>query len=500
MNSVDSLQYFIPELVVVGTALLTIIYDLLPDSKHNNSTAYIALGGIALTLIAIFATGAPSESLFDGMIRIDGFSIYFKVIALAATAVTIVFSIQSREIDPNTKGEYYSILIAVNLGLFMMASSTNLLMAYLSLEMVSISSYILAGFLTHNQRSSEASFKYIIYGAVASGTMLFGLSLIFGLTGTASMPEIGGKLARLIEDQDSRLAVMVAVVFILTGLGYKIASVPFHMWSPDVYEGAPIPITAFLSVASKAAGFALFIRIFYLGFGQITNLSATNWTLLLSIISALTMTFGNLAALPQENVKRLLAYSSIAHSGYLLMGAVLLNDTGVKAILFYLTIYLFMNLGAFFVVILVANQVGSEMISGYRNLVSRAPLLAISMAIFLFSLVGLPPLAGFAGKWILFTAALQEHLYWLVVVAALNSAVSLYYYVRIVKAMFFETAEDQTPLTFSFGNQLLLLVFVIPTILLFILWEPSYEVINAVIKDFTPTDVGKLAAVVSQQP
>jgi len=290
------------------------------------------------------------------------------------------------------------------------------------------------------------------------------------------------------------------VVFILTGLGYKIAAVPFHMWSPDVYEGAPIPITAFLSVASKAAGFALFIRIFYLGFGQITNLSATNWTLLLSIISALTMTFGNLAALPQENVKRLLAYSSIAHSGYLLMGAVLLNDTGVKAILFYLTIYLFMNLGAFFVVILVANQVGSEMISGYRNLVSRAPLLAISMAIFLFSLVGLPPLAGFAGKWILFTAALQEHLYWLVVVAALNSAVSLYYYVRIVKAMFFETAEDQTPLTFSFGNQLLLLVFVIPTILLFILWEPSYEVINAVIKDFTPTDVGKLAAVVSQQP
>ena len=272
------------------------------------------------------------------------------------------------------------------------------------------------------------------------------------------------------------------------------------MWSPDVYEGAPIPVTAFLSVASKAAGFALFIRIFYLGFGQIANLSTTNWTLLLSIISALTMTFGNLAALPQENVKRLLAYSSIAHSGYLLMGAVLLNDTGIKAILFYLTIYLFMNLGAFFVVILVANQVGSEMISGYRNLVSRAPLLAISMAIFLFSLAGLPPLAGFAGKWILFTAALQKHLYWLVVVAALNSAVSLYYYVRIVKAMFFETAEDQTPLTFSFGNRLLLLAFVIPTVLLFILWEPSYEVISAVIKDFTPADVGKLAATVSQQP
>ena len=217
-------------------------------------------------------------------------------------------------------------------------------------------------------------------------------------------------------------------------------------------------------------------------------------------VSVITMTLGNVAALIQTNLKRLLAYSSIAHAGYLLMGAIVLSGEGIQAMLAYMVIYLFMNLGAFFVVILVANQVGSEMISGYRNLVSRAPLLAISMAIFLFSLVGLPPLAGFAGKWILFTAALQEHLYWLVVVAALNSAVSLYYYVRIVKAMFFETADDQTPLTFSFGNRLLLLVFVIPTILLFILWEPSYEVINAVIKDLTPTDVCKWAAVVSQQP
>ena len=498
MNSIDSLQYFVPELLIIGTALLAIIYDLTPDSKHNNGTAYIALGGIVLTLIAIFSTGLPSESLFSGMIQIDGFAIYFKVIVLVATAATIIFSMQSDELDPNTKGEYYSILIAVNLGMFMMAASTNLLLAYLALETVSIASYILAGFLTHNRRSSEAAFKYIIYGAVASGTMLFGLSLIFGLTGTASIPEIGTKLAEVVADPSSRLAVTVATVFVLTGLGYKIASVPFHMWGPDVYEGAPIPVTAFLSVASKAAGFALLIRIFYLGFGQITDLSATNWTLLLAVVSALTMTFGNLAALPQNNVKRLLAYSSIAHGGYLLMGVVLLNDTGIKAILFYLTIYLFMNLGAFFVVILVANQLGGEMIHNYRNLISRAPLLAVSMAIFLFSLTGLPPLAGFSGKWVLFTAALEGNLYWLVIVAALNSAISLYYYIRIVKAMFFEQTDDETVLAFSFGNQFLLLFFVVPTILLFIFWEPSYGIIETVLKDFTPTYIGKITAIISQ--
>jgi NADH-quinone oxidoreductase subunit N len=328
--------------------------------------------------------------------------------------------------------------------------------------------------------------------------MLFGLSLIFGLTGTASIPDIGPKLAEVVAEPNSRLAVVVATVFVLTGLGYKIASVPFHMWGPDVYEGAPIPVTAFLSVASKAAGFALLIRIFYLGFGQITDLDTTNWTSLLAVVSALTMTFGNLAALPQNNVKRLLAYSSIAHGGYLLMGVVLLNDTGIKAILFYLTIYLFMNMGAFFVVILVSNRLGGEMIQSYRNLISRAPLLAVSMAIFLFSLTGLPPLAGFSGKWVLFTAALEGKLYWLVIVAALNSAISLYYYIRIVKAMFFEQTDNETVLTLTFGNQILLLFFVVPTVLLFVFWEPSYGIIETVIKDFTPIYTGKITATISQ--
>ncbi len=382
-----------------------------------------------------------------------------------ATTATILFSLRSEELDAKLKGEYYALLLAITFGMFLMASSTNLLMIFISLETVSLTSYILAGFLTHSPRSSEAAFKYITYGAVASGTMLFGLSMLFGMAGTGDLTQISSQIAAVLASGGvSSLGVLIAITFVLAGIGYKIASVPFHMWSPDVYEGAPIPITAFLSVASKAAGFALFLRFFHTGFGTPEIMQSIDWRLLLAIVSALTMTVGNLAALPQQNVKRLLAYSSIAHGGYLLMGAVLLTPEGLAAILFYLIVYLFMNLGAFYVVVLIANEAGSEMIDGYRGLATRAPLVAGAMAIFLFSLTGIPPLAGFFGKWVLFYAVIGEGLYWLAFVGLLNSVVSLYYYARIVKAMYFETAEDPNSLSFSNGTFALLSVFAVPTI------------------------------------
>ena len=377
------------------------------------------------------------------------------------------------------KGEYYALLIAVTFGMFLMVSSTNLLMIFISLETVSLTSYILAGFLTHNPRSSEAAFKYITFGAVASGTMLFGFSLLFGLTGTGDVVQISSRLTEMFSAGEAYpLVVLVIITFILAGVGYKMASVPFHMWSPDVYEGAPIPITAFLSVASKAAGFALFIRLFYSTFRASNIVGAVDWSLMLAIVSALTMTVGNLAALPQQNVKRLLAYSSIAHGGYLLMGAVLLTPEGLQAILFYLIVYLFMNLGAFFVVILVANELGSETIDGYRNLKSRAPFVAVAMAIFLFSLTGLPPFAGFFGKWLLFSAVIKQELYWLAVIGLLNSVVSLYYYARIVKAMFLESSDETETISFSRGNLALLIVFVVPTLVIGF-WNTVYEVSRA---------------------
>ena len=473
LSNIESLLYFSPEILLVIFAVAVVILDLVVKDTESSAVAHLSLAGcicvFAAVLITHFSFGDEGPvSLFLGMIQLDVFSSFFKVLLLLATAATILFSLRSEELDARLKGEYYALLLAITLGMFLMASSTNLLMIFIALETVSLTSYILAGFLTHNPRSSEAAFKYITYGAVASGTMLFGLSLLFGMAGSGDLGQISVRLTELLASGDvAPLAVLIAITFILAGVGYKIASVPFHMWSPDVYEGAPIPITAFLSVASKSAGFALFIRFFYAGFGSSELLQAVDWTLMLAVVSALTMTVGNLAALPQQNVKRLLAYSSIAHGGYLLMGGVLLTSEGIGAILFYLVVYLFMNLGAFYVVVLIANEEGSEMIEGYRGLASRAPLVAWAMAIFLFSLTGIPPFAGFFGKWLLFAAVLEQGYYWLALVGLLNSVVSLYYYARIVKAMFLEDADEETTqVSFSTGTFALLSVFVIPTILI----------------------------------
>jgi len=479
LENIESLAYFSPEIVLVVFAAAVIILDLFVKNRDSESTAYLSLIGLGCALVAIIVTNSVLDtnepiSLFFGMIRLDGFAVFFKVLLLLATAATILFSIRSEELDVRLKGEYYALLLAVTFGMFLMASSTNLLMIFISLETVSLTSYILAGFLTHSPRSSEAAFKYITYGAVASGTMLFGLSLIYGMTGTGDLAAIGQQLPIVLaEGQVTTLGILIAITFILAGIGYKIASVPFHMWSPDVYEGAPIPITAFLSVASKAAGFALFLRFFFSGFGNSEVMQSIDLGLLLAIVSALTMTIGNLAALPQRNVKRLLAYSSIAHGGYILMGAVLLTngdaaivDKGIGAIIFYLIVYFFMNLGAFYVVVLIANEAGSEMIEGYRGLSSRAPLVAGAMAIFLASLIGIPFFAGFFGKWVLFVAVIEGNLYWLAFVGLLNSVVSLYYYARILKAMYFESAEDTESFSFPKGTFALLSVFVVPTLLI----------------------------------
>ena len=472
LKNIESLLHFTPEILLVVFAAAVIILDLLVKNRESQKVAYLSLVGLGCTLVAIlvtnsvFGTNEPT-SLFLGMIRLDKFAVFFKILLLLATAATILFSLRSEEIDGKLKGEYYALLLAVTFGMFLMASSTNLLMIFISLETVSLTSYILAGFLTHSPRSSEAAFKYITYGAVASGTMLFGLSLLFGMTGTGDLATISTRLPEVLATgKVTALGLLIAITFILAGIGYKIASVPFHMWSPDVYEGAPIPITAFLSVASKAAGFALFIRFFHSGFNKPEIMQSVDWGLLLAIISALTMTVGNLAALPQRNVKRLLAYSSIAHGGYLLMGAVLLTPEGLGAIIFYLIVYFFMNLGAFYVVVLIANEAGSEMIDGYRGLATRAPFVAAAMAIFLFSLTGIFPFAGFFGKWLLFNAVISEGMYWLAIVGLLNSVVSLYYYARIVKAMYLESTEDTESFSFSKDTIVLLSVFVVPTILI----------------------------------
>ena len=401
----------------------------------------------------------------------------------------MLFSLYSSEVQSTEKrkGEYFSLLLALTLGMFLMAGAANLLMMVLALELTSLSSYVLAGYTKEAGDSSEASLKYILYGAVSSGLMLYGISILYGLTGATDIYAINKALAG---SPVNEMTLGLAIILIIAGFGYKISAVPFHFWTPDVYEGAPVTITAFLSVASKAAGFAMMIRFFKVSFldssalglpaGMWAVLQGVEWNKILAVLSVLTMTLGNLVAVWQNNLKRLLAYSSIAHAGYMLMGVVVLSDKGLAAVLIYFVMYLFMNLGAFYVVMLVANKTGSEDIDSYKGLGYRSPLIGVAMVIFFISLTGLPPTAGFIGKLYLFVALLDARWIWLAVVGALNSVVSLYYYVRVLRNMFLrEPEKDSKDIRFSIPQVLVLLLLLIPTLLFGLYFSPIVDWANA---------------------
>ena len=430
-------------------------------------------------LLAAFAAhiclyGKAATTLFVGMIAHDNFAVFFKGFFILCTFIIVLVSIYSSELSYLRRGEYYTILITVCLGMCLVASSTNLVMIYLALELMSIGSYVLAGFAKKGGKTDEAAIKFVLYGAFSTGVMLFGLSLLYGLTGTTDIIQIR---EILFQASSVDAVVFISFLFVLVGIGYKIAAVPFHFWCPDVYEGAPTPVTAFLSVASKGAGFALLIRFFFRAMVRPdgpevwTALPAIDWVTVLAIISAVTMTLGNLCAIPQENIKRLLAYSGIAHAGYLLMGVAILTSEGITSVLFYLVMYLFTNLAAFLVVMILVNRAGQEEIPSYRGLWQRAPLLAVILTIAFLSLIGIPPTAGFVGKLYLFIAVLDAELYWLAVIAVLNTVVSLYYYFRVVRAMFLDkgpmTAIPRQPL-----YEGLLVVLATPVILLGIFFDP----------------------------
>jgi NADH-quinone oxidoreductase subunit N len=471
LGNLASLLYFYPELLLTAGALVLVVIDLVLREK-----AYLGELALIVTAVALFLIGMEPHSdgawLFTRMLVYDSFAIFFRALIALAALVAVWMSIGSEEVKGCEPGEYYSVLIASTLGMFLMASSANLLMAYLALEFVSLTSYVLTGILRHNRRSQEAALKYLIYGGVASGMMIYGMSWIFGLAGSLDFSVINREL--FLNDQVPALAVFISLVLILAGMGYKIASVPFHMWAPDVYEGAPIPITTFLAIGSKAAGFALLTRFFYPAISRLTangdwqGLHGVEWPQLLLIVCAITMTLGNLAALQQDNLKRMLAYSSIAQAGYALMGFVLLSNDGIRAMLVYLFAYYVMDAGAFLVVMIVANATGREDLGAYRGLGARGGAVpAIALTIFLLSLTGIPATIGFIGKFYVFAAAIRQQFYILAVIGILNSVVSLYYYMRPVRAMFLEAAEDGAP-TFrgDVWNYALMGVLAIATIVL----------------------------------
>jgi NADH-quinone oxidoreductase subunit N len=434
----------VPELTLLATAVVVILLDLVLKNKWW--LAALSIAGIVVSAgFAIAMWGGDSESIFFGMMAVDNFAIFFKLLFLVITALVILASTDYVSKLKRFQGEYYALVLISALGMMLMAATTELISIYISLELTSISLYILVGFLK-DPKSTESALKYLLLGAVASAVLLFGMALIFGFTGQTQL----GDIAQAIQSMSlsgvlANPGLIVGIVLLIAGFGFKIAAVPFHMWVPDVYEGAPTPITAYLSVASKAAGFAIILRVFFSAFGLPDWLSL-DWGMVFAILAAVGMTVGNIIALTQTNIKRMLGYSSIAQAGYLMVGLAtvgfvspVISDSsafaGQSGLLFFLASYALTNLGAFTAIIAISGKVDSDMIADYAGMGRRAPMLALALTLCLISLIGMPPAAGFMAKFYIFSGAVKNGLLWLVIIAVINSVISAYYYLRVVKVM-----------------------------------------------------------------
>ena len=444
-----SLNRFGPELILTAALLLVVLVDASGIALRNGFNRFLTALGLLAALVACPALARPDAAgpIFSGMLHVDPMGVFFKVVLLAASLLLLLsFTFKnSRELHGLGQGEFYALLLALTLSNLLLAASNDTVMLYLALEMVSITSYVMVAYMKGDRMSNEASLKYVLFGAVSTGTMLYGLSLLFGLTGTTEFGRIQEALLTGLSDQN-RFASYAIALFIFAGFAFKTAIVPAHFWCPDVYQGAPTPVTALLSVAPKAAGFAVMLRFFFGSLsspvsGPLDLVGTLDWPAMLMVVSILTMTVGNVAALTQTNMKRLLAYSSIAHAGFILMGVVALSETGARGMMVYLLAYLFMNLGAFLVVTLVHRQDGTFDLRDYAGLVRRSPFLTFAMAVFVLSLVGIPPLVGYLGKLYVFAAAVESGLYTLAVAGALNAALGAYYYFRILKTMIVDEGD-----------------------------------------------------------
>jgi NADH-quinone oxidoreductase subunit N len=422
--------YILPEIVLTVGSMLVLMADLFVPRERHGVLIGISVGVLAATAGAIAIIGSPHVTISGGLLSIDAFGTYFKLLFIGAAVLTLLMSGGYLEIEDTPAGPYCFLVLAATLGMMFMASGVELVTIFIGLETMAVSFYILAGYLKPNARSNEAAVKYFLLGAFSLGILLYGMSILYGLTGTTNLRAINTALVAQAGANEQML--LLAVVLILAGVGFKIAAVPFHMWAPDVYEGAPTPITAFLSVGSKAASFAMLLRIFVEGLPSVS----VDWRVLFEALAILTMTIGNIAAITQTNIKRMLAYSSIAQAGYVLIGVVAGTERGIAATLIYLLVYAFMQLGAFAVIVMLRRRVviGDEL-KDFNGLYFRSPLAAFAMLLFMLSLGGIPPTAGFMGKLWLFSSAIEAGYVRLAVIGVLNSAVSLYYYIRVVVYM-----------------------------------------------------------------
>jgi NADH-quinone oxidoreductase subunit N len=456
------LSLIAPEIVLAAFGFLVLLVDVFsPKGGKKGYLGFLSLIGVVIAFFFTLPLMGSATSGFGGMFTADGYAVFFKVVFLIIAFLTILISMGYAHREGIEGGEYYALVLFATIGMTLMAGATHMITIFLGLETMSISIYVLAGMMREDRRSVESALKYFLLGAFATGFLLYGMALIYGATGSLNLKEISTFIASNNKLLNSPMLLM-SLVFLTIGLGFKIASVPFHMWTPDVYEGAPTSITAFMATGVKAAGFAVFVRVFFSALPAFRP----DWTSIMWVFAVATMTVGNLAAISQTNIKRMLAYSSIAHAGYLLVAFVAGNKLGVSGILFYLMTYAFMNIGAFTCVILVGKK-GEEntLITDYAGLGFKHPLLAASMAIFLLSMAGIPPLGGFMAKFYVFSAAVESKFYWLVIIGVLNSAVSVYYYLRVTVLMYFRESEREiTGLQFSPASVFALLCAVVGTI------------------------------------
>ncbi|MBF0456367.1 MAG: NADH-quinone oxidoreductase subunit N [Nitrospirae bacterium] len=430
---ISELTPLLPELALASLGLVLLIVEAFTKTRKEIVAGLALLGAFAALFSLKFVAFGD---VFGGMFISDGYSIFFKLIFSVNLILSILISVRYLKAEDSFHGEYYCLLVFSTCGMMVMASAGNLITLYLGLELMALSTYVLAGFIRHDGKSTEAAVKYFLTGGFSTALLLYGISLVYGVTGSMDLGTIAGYCA--VHDLSGNPMASLALGLMASAFAFKIAAVPFHMWAPDVYEGAPTPVTAFMSIGPKAAGFAVLGRVFYYTFGHLT----VEWSVILTALSILTMCVGNVMALVQTNIKRMLAYSSIAHAGYALIGIIAATPEGISAAMNYLLIYMFMNIGAFSVVLML-NTKGTRglQISDYAGLGRTHPLLGVAMLVFMFSLTGIPPMAGFIGKFYVFMSAVRSGYLWLAVLAVIFSVISAFFYLRVVMYMYMKEPE-----------------------------------------------------------
>jgi NADH-quinone oxidoreductase subunit N len=508
--NLGELQLIAPEIILTVCACVALVMEVVLPYKKSKMIAYLALAGIGLAFISLFiqlgqmggtykvwsiASLEPVKG-FYGMVQIDGFAILFKAIFLLAAALSIAVSTRYLDIEGEQHGEYYALILFATTGMMFLGCGYDLISLYISLELMALTFYVLVAFTKRERRSNEAAMKYFLLGAFSSGVLLYGMSLIYGIAGSTNLGDIAISLRQMINvapDETGKIAaslrplMLLGMISLAAGLFFKISAVPFHMWAPDVYEGAPTSVTAFLSTGSKAASFALYFRLFSETLADMRG----DWVPLLGLVAAITIMVGNWAAVTQENSKRLLAYSSISNAGYLLLGLIAGNEYGYTGLIIYLIVYTFMNMGAFGVIISLRRRgIIGDNIEDLTGLAQKAPGMAFMMTVFMLSLGGLPITGGFMGKWFLFGGLLQRGkidgkswYYWLAGWAILNTVVSFYYYIRFIRVMYIgERVADERPLSLSPALQAALVAALIGIIFIGIYPQPVINLAQHLIK------------------